>query len=95
MRFDLPTNPETMTNEIPDLLDKIRAMIDGKEYDVRSVFTALTMCAENVREYMRLASSDKDSFDTYMRTLELQAQSLASKVSRPIFESAMKDSEVK
>lgn len=89
LRWDRPYTK--LPDEFPDIVTKLVKVIqeDGS-YDIRSVYTALAALTESYREAMRSMMDKKDEYDSFISSMDIVIQGLASQLTRPVFEKAVK-----
>jgi len=86
---------DTLPKEFPVIVEQLDKVVQSGNYDIRSVYSALAALTESYREGIRSMMSDKEYFDSFINTMDIIIQDMASTITRPIFEKAVSEAEKK
>jgi len=94
IKFTATTAESGLQQDLGQLILKLNSVIEDPkhEWDLRTIFSALTALTENYREVLRsLWTGDKDQFDAFIDSMSIYIQSYTSDKTRPMIERAFKE----
>ena len=89
-RADTTYKEDVLAKEYPQVTKLVRNVIESGSFDIRSVIFGLGICLETYKEGFRALANDKEFYDNFMHTMDIQVKGTVSRTTRNMFEGALK-----